>query len=150
MWGKHRFWAPFGDIKPSELFHRQFAVCAVNESFGLSGDAIDLIGIDNILWESDYPHSETTWPSSQTEAAKALGHLTQEQIDKITYQNAERIFNFPVSPGSKARDGAHRLDNSGSNGERPEAIKAYPIVVSDDDEAGPDMTEILAGTQPAS
>jgi predicted TIM-barrel fold metal-dependent hydrolase len=145
VWGKHRFWAPFGDIKPSELFHRQFAVCAVNEAFGLSADAIDLIGIDNILWESDYPHSETPWPASQTEAAKVLGHLTQPQIDKITHQNAERIFNFPVTPASKSANTVHRLDNSRGNGERPEPIKAYPIVVSDDDPANPDITSIIAG-----
>src|SRR3954451_11638444 len=138
VWGKHRFWAPFGDIKPSEVFHRQFAVCAVNETFGLSADAIDLIGIDNILWESDYPHSETTWPSSQTEAAKALGHLTTEQIDKITHQNAERISTSPVPRASKSANGIHRLDNSRPNGERPEPIKAYPIVTSDDDRANPD------------
>jgi len=97
VWTKHRVWAPFPDTKPSEVFHRQFAVCAVNETFGLSEQAIEAIGIDNVLWESDYPHSETTWPASQSEAAKVLGHLTDEQIAKITYQNAERLFDFPVS-----------------------------------------------------
>ena len=126
VWGKHRYWAPFGDVEPSEIFHRQFAVCAVNESFGLTQDAIDRIGIGNILWESDYPHSETTWPGSQTEAAKALGHLTSEQIDKITYKNAERIFNFPVSEEGKAAVRRPRPKNSYGNGERPQAVKANP------------------------
>jgi predicted TIM-barrel fold metal-dependent hydrolase len=146
VWGKHQFWAPFGDIKPSEIFHRQFAVCAVNETFGLCKDAIDLIGIDNILWESDYPHSETTWPSSQTQAAKVLGHLSTEQIDKITYQNAERIFNFPVSKEGRANQTKFRLDNAALNGERPEAIQAYPIVDSAQGEDQPDITKVIAGT----
>ncbi len=97
VWEKHRYWAPFGDERPSDIFHRQFAVCAVNESFGLSEDAISRIGVDNILWESDYPHSETTWPSSQREAEKSLSGLDQDVIDKITHKNAERIFNFPVA-----------------------------------------------------
>ena len=147
VWGKHRFWAPLGDVEPSEIFHRQFAVCAVNESFGLTPDAIDRIGIDNILWESDYPHSETTWPGSQTEAAKALGHLTPEQIDKITYQNAERIFNFPVSEDGKARVRHQRPINTYGNGERPQAIKATPVIVTADDPR-PDVTDIVSGKVP--
>jgi predicted TIM-barrel fold metal-dependent hydrolase len=145
VWGKHRFWAPFGDITPSEIFQRQFAVCAVNESFGLSQNSIDRIGIDNILWESDYPHSETTWPSSQTEAAKVLGHLTPEQIEKITHKNAERIFNFPVTAKAKAAGIQHRLDNAEANGERPEPIKAYPITATANDDL-PDVTSVVAGT----
>ena len=100
VWGKHRYWAPFGDMLPSDIFHRQFSVCAVNESFGLSQESIEIIGIDNVLWESDYPHSETTWPASQTEAAKSFSRLTPEQIDKISHKNAERIFRFPVTPGT--------------------------------------------------
>ncbi|OBH13969.1 hypothetical protein A5692_12095 [Mycobacterium sp. E342] len=145
VWGKHRFWAPFGDITPSEIFHRQFAVCAVNESFGLSEDSIDRIGIDNILWESDYPHSETTWPSSQTEVAKALGHLTPEQIDKITHKNAERVFNFPVTKEAKAAGIQHRLDNTEANGERPPAIKAYAIDATPNGDL-PDVSSVVAGT----
>ena len=147
VWGKHRYWAPFGDVLPSEIFHRQFAVCAVNESFGLSEEAIDSIGIDNILWESDYPHSETTWPGSQTEAAKVLGRLGQEQVDKITYKNAERIFNFPVSEEGKATPRRARPTNVYGNGERPQAIKAYPVPASVDD-AQPDVTHVVAGTAP--
>lgn len=146
VWGKHRYWAPFGDVKPSEIFRSQFAVCAVNESFGLSREAIEAIGIDNILWESDYPHSETTWPSSQTEAAKALGHLSQDQIDKITYKNAERIFNFPVSEEAKANPRSARPKNSYGNRERPQAIKAHPVPDSFNENAQADASDIVAGT----
>ena len=147
VWGKHRFWAPFGDVKPSEIFHRQFAVCAVNEAFGLSREAIDLIGIDNILWESDYPHSETTWPSSQRDAARVLGHLKADEIDKITYQNAERIFNFPVSAAAGVGGRNERPKNVYGNGVRPEAIKAYQIAAGASDDSGRDATSIVAGTQ---
>jgi hypothetical protein len=119
----------------------------VNEAFGLSQQAIDAIGIDNILWESDYPHSETTWPGSQTEAAKVLAHLTPEQVDKITYKNAERIFNFPVTDESKAAARPARPKNSYGNGERPQALKAYPVPASFGADAGPDVTSVVAGAQ---
>lgn len=97
VWHKHRYWAPFGDERPSDIFHRQFAVCAVNEEFGLSPQAIDIIGVDNILWECDYPHSETTWPASQSAADKTFGGMPKQQADKITHKNAERLFRFPVA-----------------------------------------------------
>ncbi|MGV0793610.1 amidohydrolase family protein [Mycolicibacterium sp. XJ1819] len=145
VWNKHRYWAPFGDVQPSEIFHRQFAVCAVNEAFGLSQEAIDAIGIDNILWESDYPHSETTWPASQSEAAKVLGHLSPEQIDKITHRNAERIFRFPVTESGRATVNSPRPKNTYGNGERPPAIKATPVSANDG-QRGPDVSDVVAGT----
>lgn len=97
VWHKHRYWAPFGDTRPSDIFHRQFAVCAVNEAFGLLPEAIDIIGADNILWECDYPHSETPWPASQSAADKTFGGMPADHVAKITHRNAERIFRFPVA-----------------------------------------------------
>ena len=149
VWTKHRVWAPFPDTKPSEVFHRQFAVCAVNETFGLSQQAIDIIGIDNILWESDYPHSETTWPASQTEATRVLSHLNQEQVDKITYQNAERIFDFPVTAPTGERPQRSRpivdAESGAKTRNRPPALKATQHSVADLPDQGPDASNFVSG-----
>ena len=97
VWEKHRFWAPFGTERPSDVFHRQFYVCAVNETFGLIPEAVDIIGVENILWESDYPHSETTWPASQSAASKVFSDMPVDHVEKITHLNAEKLFNFPIA-----------------------------------------------------
>lgn len=148
VWNKHRVWAPFPDTKPSEVFHRQFAVCAVNETFGLSQQAIDMIGIDNILWESDYPHSETTWPASQSEAGRVLGHLTAEQIDKITHKNAERLFDFPVAqPNGKRPERSRSIVDAAFGAKtrnRPPALKVHQDANFAANQ-GPDASQIVAG-----
>jgi predicted TIM-barrel fold metal-dependent hydrolase len=97
VWEKHRFWAPFNTERPSDVFHRQFFVCAVNETFGLIDQAREIIGVDNILWECDYPHSETTWPASQSAASKVFGGMPADHVAKITHQNAEKLFRFPIA-----------------------------------------------------
>ena len=44
----------------------------------------DLIGIDNITWECDYPHSDTTWPTAPETAVESLAGVPDADIDKIT------------------------------------------------------------------
>jgi predicted TIM-barrel fold metal-dependent hydrolase len=51
-----------------------------------------VIGVDNILWEADYPYTDTSWPNSRAVVAKHLGHLPEDERRKIAYENAQRIF----------------------------------------------------------
>ncbi|MEX0666024.1 MAG: amidohydrolase family protein, partial [Acidimicrobiia bacterium] len=52
------------------------------------------IGIDNITWECDYPHSDSTWPHSPEAMAKQVEGVPEDEVAKITYENAMRIYNF--------------------------------------------------------
>ena len=56
----------------------------------------DVIGVDNMLWGNDYPHSESTWPRSQQYLDKFLAGVSEEDRRKITHDNAARIFKFAV------------------------------------------------------
>jgi predicted TIM-barrel fold metal-dependent hydrolase len=60
------------------------------------------IGIDNIMIETDYPHSDSTWPDCITHAKKQLSAnttLTDGEKYKILRGNAERLFHFtPAEP----------------------------------------------------
>jgi predicted TIM-barrel fold metal-dependent hydrolase len=82
------------DLTPSELWQRNFLGCFITDPTGLQ--VRDRIGIETIAWECDYPHSDSTWPRSpelvlgELEAAAA----TDPEIDKITWQNASRFFDF--------------------------------------------------------
>ena len=49
---------------------------------------------DMVTWESDYPHSDCTWPHSPETTWEGLKHLTKEQIDKVTHLNAMRQFSY--------------------------------------------------------
>ncbi|MBH0114617.1 amidohydrolase [Novosphingobium sp. YJ-S2-02] len=93
---RHKAWtnSVFQDLKPSEMFRRHFLNCFIDDQFGLQN--IEYIGEDNIAYETDYPHSDTLWPEVPEHLYKAIRHLTDAQIDKITHQNAMRWFNFPL------------------------------------------------------
>ena len=53
-------------------------------------------GIDNISWEADYPHSDSMWPEAPEELGAEFTkfNVPDDHINKMTYENAMRWFNF--------------------------------------------------------
>jgi predicted TIM-barrel fold metal-dependent hydrolase len=84
----------FGGKLPSEVFREHFLACYITDPSGLR--LRDRIGIDIIAWECDYPHTDTTWPESPEFAWNELqgASCTDEEIHKITWQNACRFFDW--------------------------------------------------------
>jgi hypothetical protein len=66
--------------------------CFINDPVGV--ELLHRFNIDNVCWESDYPHSDGTWPNGPESAAAVLAGLTDEQVAKITHENAMRHFQF--------------------------------------------------------
>ena len=68
-----------------------------------------MIGIDNICWEADYPHSDSMWPGAPEELWEvlSLNNVPDDEINKMAYQNAMRWYSLrPVQPhhgGSRRR-----------------------------------------------
>jgi predicted TIM-barrel fold metal-dependent hydrolase len=92
---KHRAWlnhhAPQGR-SPSQIFHDQILCCFIADEVGVG--LLDQFNLDNVCWESDFPHSETPWPNGPEELAVSLSGLPHEAIDKMTHGNAMRHFQF--------------------------------------------------------
>jgi Amidohydrolase len=78
------------DVTPAECLRRNFWFCALGERYGYQ--MRDVIGIDHILTESDYPHADTTWPDTQSVLAEALAGIPADEIDSMTYKNAAMLF----------------------------------------------------------
>jgi predicted TIM-barrel fold metal-dependent hydrolase len=88
-WTRHRFPDGYG---PAAVFRERVLCCFINDPVG-----IELIGhfnIDNVCWESDYPHSDSTWPNAPEVLERLLAPLSDEQVAKITHLNAMRHFRF--------------------------------------------------------
>ena len=81
---------------PSEIFRQNIYGCFIDEKFGVK--VIDEIGVDNVMIETDYPHTDSTWPNSQAIAAERLKHLSPQDRYKVTQGNAIRVFNFTPAP----------------------------------------------------
>ena len=77
---------------PTEIFNKHILVCFIKETVG--PELIHHFNIDNVCWESDYPHSDGTWPYAPEEMIKTLGALSDEQIDKISHLNAMEHYKF--------------------------------------------------------
>jgi hypothetical protein len=96
VYDHHRLWtgADFGDKLPSQVFREHVQGCFIDDETGLFNR--NRIGIDMITWECDYPHSDSTWPQAPEvlmKSIEAVG-LNDEEIEKITWQNAARWYRF--------------------------------------------------------
>jgi hypothetical protein len=56
----------------------------------------DVIGVDHIMIESDYPHGDSTWPDTQPHFAKLLADLSVEEQRLVSHQNAANLFRTPL------------------------------------------------------
>jgi predicted TIM-barrel fold metal-dependent hydrolase len=77
---------------PSEVFRRQ--VIATFEEEELASQAIPLIGADHVMWASDYPHTDSTFPESQRAIRETLGSLPADDVRKVTALNCARLYGF--------------------------------------------------------
>ena len=105
---KHRYWTARGqnveghalvdseldlmNLDVRQLFKDHIYGCFIDDVHGLH--SLDEIGEDNVLIETDYPHSDSTWPDSIEIANKQMAHLSKETQYKILRGNAERLFRF--------------------------------------------------------
>jgi predicted TIM-barrel fold metal-dependent hydrolase len=83
-----------GDITPSEALQRNFWFCTIDDPSTIG--TVERIGADHVMLEVDYPHASSTWPDTQDFIDRSLGRLRPELVDKVTHQNAEKLFRHPL------------------------------------------------------
>ena len=107
VYQQHRFWTgqDFGDRLPSQVALEHFTFCFISDRTGVEDR--DRIGIDNITWECDYPHSDSTWPHSPEAIVKQMDGVPEDEIAKMTHDNAMRIFRYDPFP-HRSRGAGHR------------------------------------------
>ncbi|HLX87386.1 MAG TPA: amidohydrolase family protein, partial [Acidimicrobiales bacterium] len=91
---RHHQWTgqDFGKKLPSQVFAEHVVTCFIDDPSGM--ELRDRVGIDNICWEADYPHSDSTWPVSPETLAPSLAGVPADEVAKITYENALRHYRF--------------------------------------------------------
>jgi predicted TIM-barrel fold metal-dependent hydrolase len=122
---RHRFWIAGADIRHDSLtgrvevmeegavdlqdfsvietFRRNIFGCFIDDVHGVRN--LDAIGVDNVMIETDYPHSDSTWPNCLEHAQKQLASLTPVDRYKVMRGNAERVFRFtPEEPALSSRE----------------------------------------------
>jgi predicted TIM-barrel fold metal-dependent hydrolase len=85
-------WKSREGMLPSEYWRRNMFVEFMEDDLGVR--IRDTIGVDNMLWGSDFPHSESTWPQSKQFLDRIFAGVPEEDRRKITCENAAQLFGF--------------------------------------------------------
>jgi predicted TIM-barrel fold metal-dependent hydrolase len=91
---RHHAWTgqDFGDQLPSQVFNDGVLTCFIDDVFGI--ESRSHLNLEHLMWECDYPHSDSTWPTAPETLMKYLSQCTDEEINKITHLNAMREFSY--------------------------------------------------------
>ncbi len=82
-------------MKPSEYFRRNVflgASCMPRREADLRAE----IGLENMMWGSDYPHPEGSWPHTRQQMIDTFHDLPEDDIARILGGNAARVYGFDV------------------------------------------------------
>lgn len=91
----HGAWAGVKDKcpqLPSSYFRKHMFGCFFRDRFGLKN--LDAVGVDNVTFETDYPHNDTTWPDTKKIAMDMMAELDDETVWKIVRGNAIRALHL--------------------------------------------------------
>jgi predicted TIM-barrel fold metal-dependent hydrolase len=89
-WERRHLWTDGLLVRPSEIVKRQMYVNFWYERAGV--ELRHRIGIENIMWESDYPHIASTYPESWSFVERTLDGVPDEDRKKLQYENAVRVY----------------------------------------------------------
>jgi predicted TIM-barrel fold metal-dependent hydrolase len=97
VWREHRAWGGVKDLipePPSTYYYRNIYGCFFRDRHGIV--AIDVVGEDNITFETDYPHTDSTWPDTKEVATKLMEGVPDEQVRKIMRGNAIKMLSLDL------------------------------------------------------
>ena len=89
-------WDTFADKviseKPSHYWYQNMAATFEQDLVGIA--LLDKVGIENLMWATDYPHPDSTWPRSREILGEHFAGLSSEQVDMIASGNAIRLYSL--------------------------------------------------------
>jgi predicted TIM-barrel fold metal-dependent hydrolase len=90
------------DERPADVLKRNFWFCTIDDPSTI--DTRHRIGVENIMFETDYPHGDGTWPDTQLVLEKAWGHIPPAELRAMCSENAARVFRHPLPATVLPRD----------------------------------------------
>jgi predicted TIM-barrel fold metal-dependent hydrolase len=98
VWREHRAWGGVKDIvpePPSSYYYRQVFGCFFRDRHGL--ESLHRVGVDNVTFETDYPHTDSTWPDSKKVAEELTAGLAEDAVYKVIRGNAIRMLDLDLA-----------------------------------------------------
>ena len=97
VWLEHRAWAGVKDLvpePPSTYYYRNMYGCFFRDQHGI--DSLDKVGVDNVTFETDYPHTDSTWPDTKQVATELMAGVPGDAVEKIMRGNAIRMLSLDL------------------------------------------------------
>jgi predicted TIM-barrel fold metal-dependent hydrolase len=97
VWREHRAWVGVKDIvpePPSTYYYRNIFGCFFRDQHGV--DSLDKVGVDNVTFETDYPHTDSTWPDTKQVATELMAGVDDDAVYKIMRGNAIRLLSLDL------------------------------------------------------
>ncbi len=91
-WEQHNTWTHAKTLvpePPSSYYYGRVFGCFTSDQHGL--DSIDKVGVDNVCFETDYPHTDTTWPHTREHIEKMVVGMPDDLVYKVLRGNAIRM-----------------------------------------------------------
>ncbi|MBI3918542.1 MAG: amidohydrolase [Betaproteobacteria bacterium] len=85
------------ELKPSEYFRRNFSAAFIMDRVGVF--TREFMGVDNLMWSSDYPHTDSTWPRSRQSIEHDFAGVAAADRVKMTCTNAAKLYGFKLNGG---------------------------------------------------
>ncbi len=82
------------DIRPADVLKRNFWFCTLDDPGTI--DTRYRIGLENICFETDYPHGDGTWPNSQDLITEVWGHIPNNELRMMCSENAAKLYRHPL------------------------------------------------------
>lgn len=83
-------------VPPDEVLRRNFWFCTFDDPSTI--DCRDVIGVDHIMVEVDYPHGDSIWPNVQRTIEETWGHIPADEVRKMCSLNAAALYRHPLPP----------------------------------------------------
>jgi predicted TIM-barrel fold metal-dependent hydrolase len=87
----------FGGRLPSEVLLDSFWFTTFSDPTTLVHR--HLIGVDHIMFETDYPHSDSSWPDTQDLLDVQMAGIPADEVDLITHGSAVALYRHPLPAG---------------------------------------------------
>ena len=82
-------------LKPTEYFRRQIFATFIEDPVGVASR--EFIGVENIMWSSDYPHTVSTWPHSREVVERDFKGVPEDEKRLIVRENVARLYGLALS-----------------------------------------------------
>ncbi len=96
VWHQHGAWAQGEKLQrpPSEYYYEHVYGCFFRDRHGVR--SLDEVGVDNVTFETDYPHSDSSWPDTKAVATAMFADLPDDVVYKICRGNAIRMLSLDL------------------------------------------------------